>query len=321
MERRDLISLKSEVTELNREINRLAETVKHSISSDVVTANKNLIMLKEKVKKRSDAIVAYNFNEIKRLNRLNNKELADLLGVDPSLTSRYTNGHALPNTETILTLCDIYNIDYNLFFKELLNINQLINYANEDKIDDFGYDYESQKSILKDTYYTYFFVTNSSGKGIQEGELHIKDLKNGSGVFSIPIVEKHFNTDICVTDSLIFFNLYNSKQKNASICLIKPPLGVANEYYGGIGILQLAADSLSAPCSQKIIFSSFKIDRDLYRQELKDLLIVKPYSQSIRDEDDVTVGSYNIGIKLSKSDDEAVYNKLREIESKILASK
>lgn len=319
METMDFALKKCKVEELNNEITNLSKEVKNSISYDAEKAKESLKILRRKIKERNEKTVAHNLALIRHFSNLTNIKFAGILDVNPSMTSKYTKENALPSIDVINALCDVYNIDYNDFFCELLDLHYLINRIKSkfSKIDDFGYDRKSGKSIFKDNYYAYFFVTNRAGEGIHEGQLHFNDLKSGKAIFSISKVKKQFEVDICVTEKLIFFNLYNYSDKNATICLIRPPF--SDEYYGGIGILQLASDASSSPCSQRIIFSSFKIDREQFNQELKDLLIVRPYSRKIKDKEDVIIDSYDIAIKIDNDKD--VYDKLVEINRKIEDSK
>ncbi len=62
----------------------------------------------------------YNFGEkiteLRKIKRMKQKELADMLGIAPSVLSDYEHNRATPPLNTLCMICDIFNVQIDFFY-------------------------------------------------------------------------------------------------------------------------------------------------------------------------------------------------------------
>ncbi|URZ17997.1 helix-turn-helix domain-containing protein [Clostridium felsineum] len=248
--------------------------------------NLEIKILKNKIYDETSIVFIHNLKKLIQLEGTQ-KKLASKIGVSEDLLSKYKSGDTFPSIETILYICKLYHITVDEFLTTPLNSSYF-----EEPIENSNALHE----IFKLNYFCYFFVTNSGKKaGIHEAKLSIN--KNNC-TFEICIkdkVIKEFKGKYKISDNLIFFNLYSKENGYAYITMIKPSLN-KSKYIGGLAMLSLPSDANSKPCCQKIIISSFQIDRALNYDILNDFL-------------NFNCEKSNFGnIKISRYEDENVYN-------------
>ncbi len=274
------------------ELKGIDENIKNKLNyiknnSEVGESNINEIKaLKNHIFERASKTFIYNLKKLIQL-ELTQKNLAKKIGVSEDLLSKYKAGEAFPSIETLIFICEIYNLTLEQLITTPLVSGELENVENREKV---------QFNIFEEQYYIYFLVTNIAKEGaIHEGvveflndEVVFKILSKGEEV-------KTFKGDYDISDKLIFFNLKSPKDGTTYINMIKPNVN-KNKYVGGLAMLMLPSDANSKPCAQKSLLSKVRIDREKYYKELKELL------------------SYSVGeetfehIKISQWEDEIVYN-------------
>lgn len=215
------------------------------------------------------------------------KKLAKKIGISEDLLSKYKVGDAFPSIETLVYICRLYKLDLYAFITSQLNSETL--HRLETNIN-LNYDFFHEK------YYVYFLVTNLSKEGaLQEGVLHIKNTSICFKILSKEKTVKTFNGSYKIADKLLNINLVSEEDGFAYINMHKPNTN-KGKYVGGLALLSLPSDANSKPCTQKLILSSIKIDRELNNDILKNLLSFNLQGETLS------------CIKISPGDDEEVYN-------------
>jgi len=239
--------------------------------------------IKHNLREKTSKIFIYNLNKLIQLESTQ-KNLAKKIGVSEDVLSKYKSGASFPNIETLMYICEIYNIDLTNFFSTRLSALDIRDNENP------------CSNIFEKKYYVYFLVTNMTKIGtIHEGIIKISNNNVVFEIHSNNLVIKHFVGDYSISDKLVSFDLHSVEDGNAHISMIKPNIN-KNKYVGGLSMLSLASDANSKPCCQKILFSKIQIDRIENYTNLKELL-------SFHVEDN-SFGN----IKISQAEDEEGYN-------------
>lgn len=243
------------------EIKSLSDNLEYKLSNKKPT-NLEIKNIKNDIFEKTSRVFIYNLKKLIQIEETQ-KNLAKIIGVSQDLLSKYKSGEAFPTIETLIYICKIYNLSLDNLLNKPLNAIDIENLENS---------LYQAESIFLEEYYLYFSVTNLGAKGtIHKGILEIKD---NTAIFKIVAsnrVLKFFKGSFSIAENIIFFNLESSSDGNVSISMIKPPLN-KNKYLGGIGFLMLPSDASSKPCIQKIILSNKKIDREVYFENLKEIL-------------------------------------------------
>lgn len=288
-----MIWLKKELCELQQ----IDEKIKNKLADvknapDGIQNDINIIKaIKNNIYEKASKTLVYN---LKRLIQIEDtqKNLAKKIGVSEDLLSKYKSGDAFPSIETLIYICEVYNIDISKLINTPFTALDIEKLENSKEMD---------SSIFEDKYYVYFLVTNISKEGaVQEG---VVEIYNNSATFKILSCEnivKCFTGHFNVTDKLIFFSLQSSSDGNAYINMTKPNIN-KNKYVGGLAMMMLPSDANSKPCVQKILFSKIRLNRELYYNNLKELL-----SFSV---EGISFGN----IKIDKTEDEAAYNFIEKL--------
>ena len=242
--------------------------------------------LKNDIYEKTSKVFIYNLKKLIQLESTQ-KNLANKIGISEDLLSKYKSRDAFPSIETLLYICEVYNIGIEKLISIPLTAADIENLENNNEI---------EFNIFEEKYYVYFLVTNIA----KEGSLHegIVEFKNGNVSFKIcsnDKVIKYFTGYYTISDKIIFFNLQSSNDGITYINMIKPNVN-KNKYVGGLAMMMLPSDANSKPCVQKILFSKIKLDRELYYTNLKEILNFNV--------EGVTLGH----VKISQWEDEAAYN-------------
>ena len=256
-------------------------------NTDIMYNNINEVKaVKNDIYIKTCKVFIYNLKKLIQL-ELTQKNLASRIGISEDLLSKYKSGDAFPAIETLLYICEVYNIGIEKLISIPLTSADIENLENNNEI---------EFNIFEEKYYVYFLVTNIA----KEGSLHegIVEIKNGNISFKIcsnDKVIKYFTGSYTISDKIIFFNLHSSNDGNTYINMIKPNVN-KNKYVGGLAMMMLPSDANSKPCVQKILFSKIKMDRELYYTNLKEILNFNV--------EGVTLGH----VKISQWEDEAAFN-------------
>jgi transcriptional regulator with XRE-family HTH domain len=271
-----------EIFEIDEKLKEKTRLLDNDLNEDV-----NIVKaLKNDIYQRTCKIFIYNLKKLIQVEETQ-KKLAKKLGVSEDLLSKYKTGEAFPTIETLIYICKVYNLDINSFISTPLDSSALYGIENAEAF---------ISNIFEDTYYVYFFVTNSKKEGaIHEGVVEFAFKKVSFKILSKGIVVKEFSGTYNNSNSLIYFNLSSSADGSANINMLRPNLN-KSKYVGGVSLLLLASDANSKPCAQKIIFSRVRIDRERHYEKLKEIL-------------DFNIEGKNFGnIKISHAEDEIAYN-------------
>jgi len=254
---------------------------------DIMSNNINEVKaVKNDIYMKTSKVFIYNLKKLIQLESTQ-KNLASRIGISEDLLSKYKSGDAFPAIETLLYICEVYNIGIEKLISIPLTSADIENLENNNEI---------EFNIFEEKYYVYFLVTNIA----KEGSLHegIVEIKNGNVSFKIcsnDKVIKNFTGSYTTSDKIIFFNLQSSNDGITYISMIKPNVN-KNKYVGGLAMMMLPSDANSKPCVQKILFSKIKLDRELYYTNLKEILNFNV--------EGVTLGH----VKISQWEDEAAFN-------------
>jgi len=285
---------------LNKELcefKEIDEKVKNKLNyikanPDIMSNNINEVKsLKNDIYEKTSKVFIYNLKKLIQLESTQ-KNLANKIGISEDLLSKYKSGDAFPSIETLLYICEVYNIGIQKLISIPLTAADIENLENNNEI---------EFNIFEEKYYVYFLVTNIA----KEGSLHegIVEFKNGNVSFKICSnnkVIKCFTGQYTISDKIIFFNLQSSNDGITYINMIKPNVN-KNKYVGGLAMMMLPSDANSKPCVQKILFSKVKLDRDLYYNNLKEILSFSVEGRSLGH------------VKISQWEDEAAYNFILKI--------
>lgn len=274
------------------ELKEIEEQVKHKLNyiksnEDTGFNNINEVkVLKNHIYEKTSKVFMYNLKKLIKLESTQ-KKLAFKIGISEDLMSKYKCGDAFPSIETLIYICEVYNISMEKLISTPLTVEDIEKLENNEEI---------ELDLFEEKYYVYFLVTNLSKEGtIQEGIVHINKDKVIFKLISNQMVIKQFKGKYNVSDKLIFFNLHSLNDGCAHINMIKPNVN-KSKYCGGVAMLMIPSDANSKPCVQKVLFSKIKIDRELYYDNLKELLEFNAKSS--------TLGH----IKISQWEDELAYN-------------
>jgi transcriptional regulator with XRE-family HTH domain len=274
-----------ELKEIDAKVKSKLDYIKSN--PDIMINNINEVKaLKNDMYVKASKAFIYNLKKLIQLESTQ-KNLAKKIGISEDLLSKYKSAEAFPSIETLIYICEVYNLSMDKLIGMPLGLSD---------IRDLEYNKETEFNIFEEKYYVYFLVTNIAREGaIHEGVVEIcndnvifKILSNGE-------VVKCFTGDYNISDKLIFFNLQSSKDGTSYINMIKPNVN-KNKYVGGLAMLMLLSDANSKPCAQKILFSKIRLDRELYYNKIKELLNFCV--------EGVTLGH----IKISQWEDEVAYN-------------
>ncbi|MBL4934357.1 helix-turn-helix transcriptional regulator [Clostridium sp. YIM B02515] len=283
---RDLCELKEIDEKVKNELRNIKSNPKASFED-----NNKVKALKNNIYEKVSKTFVYNLRRLIML-EATQKKLAKKIGVSEDLLSKYKSGEAFPSIETLLYICEVYNISLEELLSTPLTAGDIESMATNNI---------SEPNIFEDKYYAYFLVTNIAKEGaIHEG---IIEFNNDAVVFKILArgsVVKYFKGNCNASEKLIDFNLNSQSDGAAYISMIKPNIN-KNKYLGGLAILVLPSDANSKPCVQKILFSRVRLDREMYYDNLKDLLKFNT--------EELSRGS----IKLSQWEDETAYNFLQKL--------
>jgi len=242
--------------------------------------------LKNNLYEKASKVFIYN---LKRLIQLEStqKRLAKKIGVSEDLLSKYKSGDAFPSIETLIYICEVYNISISKLIDMPLTAED-IDYSENQQVVDLNF--------FEEKYYVYFLVTNIAKEGaIHEG---IVEIVGDNVVFKILSgykVVKVFTGSYDFSDKLLYFSLQSVEDGIAYINMFRPNIN-KNKYVGGVAMLLLASDANSKPCTQKILFSKIRLDRELCFYQINELL-----NFHIQD---TTFGN----IKISLAEDEVAYS-------------
>lgn len=274
-----------EFKEINEKLKNKLSNIKNN--PDIVSHNINEVKaLKNDIYEKTSKVFIYNLKKLIQL-ELTQKNLANKIGVSEDLLSKYKSGDAFPSIETLLYICEVYNISIEKLISTPLTGTDIENLENGSPL---------EYNIFEEKYYVYFLVTNIAKEGaIHEGIVEIQNDNVSFKICSGSNVIKCFNGKFTISDRIIFFNLGSNNDGVTYINMIKPNVN-KNKYVGGVAMMMLPSDANSKPCVQKILFSKMKLDRDIHYKNLKGIL-------------NFNVEGVNLDhVKLSQWEDEAAYN-------------
>lgn len=274
-----------DLKELDMKIENGLNKIKNYPKDEIIDINL-IDNVKHNIREKNCKIFIYNLNKLIQL-ECTQKNLSKKIGVSEDVLSKYKSGASFPNIETLMYICNIYNMDISKFLgTELTSLD----IGNIEKNED------TYCSIFEEKYYVYFLVTNMTKVGtIHEGTIEFLSNNVVFEIHSNNRVIKHFSGDYSISDKLVSFNLHSFEDGNAHISMIKPNIN-KNKYVGGLSMLSLASDANSKPCCQKILFSKIQIDRTANYENLKELLSFYVEGNSFGN------------IKVSQAEDETAYN-------------
>ncbi|EKQ57958.1 MULTISPECIES: helix-turn-helix transcriptional regulator [unclassified Clostridium] len=275
-----------------QELKEIDEKVKNKLSYiksnlDIMSNNINEVKaLKNDIYEKTSKAFIYNLKKLIQLESTQ-KNLANKIGISEDLLSKYKSGDAFPSIETLLYICEVYNIEIEKLISIPLTAVDIESLENDTGI---------EHNIFDERYYVYFFVTNIAKEGaIHEGVMEIHKENVSFKICSSGKVIKCFTGRFTISDKIIFFNLNSHNDGTTYINMIKPNVN-KNKYVGGVAMMMLPSDANSKPCVQKILFSKVRLNRDEYYANLKEIL-------------SFNVEGANLGhIKISQWEDEAAYN-------------
>lgn len=279
------------------ELEEINEKVKNKLgyiktNPDIMFKNINEVKaLKNDIFEKASKTFMYNLRKLIQMESTQ-KNLSKKIGISEDLLSKYKSGEAFPSIETLIYICEIYNITLD----KLIGIP-----LSSSDIENLEYNQETEFNIFEEKYYVYFLVTNIAMEGtIHEG---VVEICNDDVIFKIVSngkVVKYFTGNYTTSDKLIFFNLQSLNDGTTYINMIKPNVN-KNKYVGGLAMLMLLSDANSKPCAQKILFSKIKLDREVYYNNLKELL-------------NFSVEGVPLGhVKISQWEDEVAYNFIQKL--------
>jgi len=280
---------------LNKELyefKEIDEKVKNKLN--YIKANPNIMSnninevksLKNDIYEKTSKVFIYNLKKLIQL-ELTQKNLANKIGISEDLLSKYKSGDAFPSIETLLYICEVYNMGIEKLISIPLTAADIENLENNNDI---------EFNIFEEKYYVYFLVNNIAKEGtLHEGIVKIKNDNVSFKICSNDKVIKYFTGHYTISDKIVFFNLQSSNDGITYINMIKPNVN-KNKYVGGLAMMMLPSDANSKPCVQKILFSKIKLDREVYYTNLKEILSFNV--------EGVTLGH----VKISQWEDEAAYN-------------
>ena len=279
-----------EFKEIDEKVKSKLNYIKANI--DIMSNNINEVKaLKNDIYEKTSKVFMYNLKKLIQLESTQ-KNLANKIGISEDLLSKYKSGDAFPSIETLLYICEVYNIRIEKLISIPLTMGDVENLENNNEL---------EFNIFEEKYYVYFLVTNIA----KEGSLHegIFEIKSGNVSFKIcsnDKVIKNFLGQYTISNKIIFFNLQSSNDGITYMNMIKPNVN-KNKYVGGLAMMMLPSDANSKPCVQKILFSKIKLDRDVYYNDLKEIL-------------SFSIEGASLGhVKISQWEDEAAYNFILKI--------
>lgn len=277
----DLIELQKMNENVRNELNHIKNNSEEKVND--INAVK---ILKNNIYERASKVFTYN---LKRLIQLEStqKKLARKIGVSEDLLSKYKSGEAFPSIETLIYICEIYNISMESLLSTPLSISEIDTFANVTK---------AELNMFEKKYYVYFLVTNIDKEGaLHEGSIEFNNDTVTFSILSAGQLIKSFTGRYSFSDRLVFFELSSKNDGIAYISMIRPNLS-KKKYVGGLSLLMLPSDAASKPCVQKILFSKIRLDRKLYRTKIKDLLYF-------------SLNEHSLGhVKISQGEDELAYD-------------
>jgi len=285
--------LKEDLNEL-KEMGEKIKNKLHSIkdNSDNMLKDINTVKaVKNDIYEKACKTFIYNLKKLIQLEETQ-KRLAKKIGVSEDLLSKYKSGEAFPSIETLIYICEVYNITMAKLIDIPLTALDIEKLENNEDI---------TFNIFEEKYYVYFLVTNLVRAGaIHEGIVEICNNKAAFKILSEGQVVKHFIGEYKIDEKLIFFNLKSSRDGTVYISMIKPNVN-KNKYVGGLAMMMLPSDANSKPCAQKILLSKVRVDREVQYNNLKELL-------------KFSVEGANMGhVKISQGQDEKAYNFIRMV--------
>jgi transcriptional regulator with XRE-family HTH domain len=283
-----VIKLKSDLYELTKIDEKVKSKLAYIKSNSDININylNEVKFLKNTIYEKTSCIFVHN---LKRLIQIEGtqKNLARKIGVSEDLLSKYKSSEAFPSIETLIYICQVYNISLDMLIGTPLSVSDLEKLMDKQEID---------VCIFEERYYVYFLVTNLDREGaIHEGIFEINDGHVIFKILSNDEIIKQFSGTCTIGEKLITFDMSDLNYGTAFINMIKPNIN-KNKYVGGSALLMLPSDANSKPCAQKIIFSKIKLDRKKHYNELKKLLSF--YIDGVIIEH----------LKISQSEDESAYN-------------
>jgi transcriptional regulator with XRE-family HTH domain len=129
--------------------------------------------LKNTIYEKTSCIFVHN---LKRLIQIEGtqKKLASKIGVSEDLLSKYKSSEAFPSIETLIYICQVYNISLDKSIGTTLSISDFEKLMDKQ---------ETDVCIFEEKYYVYFLVTNLDREGaIHEG---IFEINAGHVIFKI----------------------------------------------------------------------------------------------------------------------------------------
>ncbi|NFN87729.1 helix-turn-helix transcriptional regulator [Clostridium sporogenes] len=279
-----------EIKEIDTKVKDKLENIKSNNNSMMHDTN-TIKALKNNIYEKTSKIFIYNLKKLIQL-EITQKNLAKKIGVSEDLLSKYKSAEAFPSIETLIYICEAYNIGMDKLISTPLTAYDIENLENNMDIN---------TGIFEDKYYVYFLVTNIDGEGaIHEGIIEFISNNVVFKILSNGEVVKLFKGDYITFDKLIFFNLQSANDGITYINMFKPNVN-KNKYVGGIALLMLSSDANSKPCAQKILFSKIRLDRELHYERLRKILSFSCQEESFGH------------IKLSLLEDEEAYNFIRKL--------
>ena len=257
------------------------------VNPNIMSNNINEVKaLKNDIYEKTSKIFIYNLKKLIQLESTQ-KNLANKIGISEDLLSKYKSGDAFPSIETLLYVCEVYNMGIEKLISTPLTATHLESLENNNEL---------ESNIFEDKYYVYFLVTNIAKEGgLHEGIIEIKNNNVSFKICSHDKVIKCFTGKYTISDKIIFFNLQSPNDGITYINMIKPNVN-KNKYVGGMAMMMLPSDANSKPCVQKLLFSKIKLDREVHYNKLKEIL-----SFSV---DGASFGH----MKVSQWEDEEAYN-------------
>lgn len=265
-------------------INETDENFKLILEKALEKSDLNTIKtLKNIIYEKASETFVYN---IKRLITVEGtqKKLAEKMGISPDLLSKYKLGEAFPSIETLIYTCHIYNLDiYSFLFNPLTELDiKRIHLSKE---------YNSH--IFRCKHFVYYLESRNN---IKEFSLNFGD-KN---IFLLK--DENNNLKECFCSHFIYsknstsFNILSEELGNVHVIfLLNTPK--PQKHLGGIAAAYFFNENIHF---NKMLFSKFKINTELYHSDLLSIL-------------DLDSNYKKNGIELTKKDIEISNNFLEKI--------
>ena len=146
--------LKKDLNEL-KEIDEKVKTKLNYIrnTSDIMKSNINEVKaLKNDIYEKASKTFIYNLKKLIQL-ELTQKNLAKKICISEDLLSKYKTGDAFPSIETLVYICEVYNISIDKLVSHPLTSIDIENFTNNQIIFDLGINNNNAEQLVKGDVY------------------------------------------------------------------------------------------------------------------------------------------------------------------------